>query len=317
MGVMSITTVLLTIVMLTVWETHWLFALSFLLLFGLVEGVYLSALMQKVPQGGWVPFVIAAVLLVIMLTWTYGRRKKLEYELRNKIDIYSLGVLLNNTESRRVPGMCFFYSDLMHGVPPVIRQYVRLLRSLHQVIVFTTIRFLPINTVLPAERFLVGSLGFKGVYRCVAQYGYREIFSAEGDDFVSEVVASLMEYLESAEDYHMKHGNWKRSSTQGGQGGHEMGNEAPTTALMEDVKESASYQKWATEDTKELRLAAEHGAIFVLGKSRLKVTSDSSWIDRIVIGKMYAFLKKNCRSPVATWKIPPGQSLEVGMLYEI
>ncbi|XP_047174087.1 potassium transporter 4 isoform X2 [Vigna umbellata] len=55
MTVMFVTTFLMTLVAIFVWQKSVFIAIAFLLFFWVIEGVYLSAAFIKVPQGGWVP----------------------------------------------------------------------------------------------------------------------------------------------------------------------------------------------------------------------------------------------------------------------
>lgn len=50
---MLVTTSLVTLVMLLVWQTPKWLALPFFLAFGAIEGAYFSATLLKVPHGGW------------------------------------------------------------------------------------------------------------------------------------------------------------------------------------------------------------------------------------------------------------------------
>ncbi len=300
LGVMFISTLLVTVVMLMVWKLPWPLVLLFLSFFGSIEGVYFTAVLNKVPQGGWVPFAFAAFFLFITLTWSYGRQKKHAYEKNHKISLDSLGELLSSAGMQRVPGICFFYTDLVHGVPPIISHYVKNVRTLHQVLVFTTFRFIPVRTVLPEERFLVGRVGFKGVYRCVARYGYQDIIDCEGDEFKNQAIQSLRSYLQSEDQMEL--------ST------HQIPN--GTTDLQ-----SPSLQNFAemynAEDLAELKSATSHTAVYVVGKITVRMSSPTGWLGHIVIDKAYTLLRLISRSAIKELKIPPANYLEVGMLYNV
>ncbi|KAL4189083.1 hypothetical protein AMTRI_Chr08g205210 [Amborella trichopoda] len=64
---------------------------------------------------------------------------------------------------------CFFFTDLINGIPPIIRHYIQNISSLRQIMVVVTVQTLPITAVLLEERFLMGKLGPKRVYRCLVQ----------------------------------------------------------------------------------------------------------------------------------------------------
>jgi KUP system potassium uptake protein len=189
--VMLITTALMTVVMVVIWKVHALYAAAFFAVYLAIEGVYMSSLMNKMAQGGWVPFAITAFFLVITLSWTYGRKKKSEYEAGHMITGDELAGIV--ARSGRVPGVCFFFTDLMNGVPPIVRHYAEHTGCLRELLVFVTIRTLPVTSVLPEERFLVAAVDEvpAGVYRCVAQYGYMDKQDMEGDEFLESIVAAL------------------------------------------------------------------------------------------------------------------------------
>ncbi|XP_006645283.1 potassium transporter 6-like [Oryza brachyantha] len=197
--VMLLTTMLMTVVMIVIWEVNGALAGAFFVFYLAIEGTYMSSLMTKVPQGGWVPFAITAFFLAITLSWTYGRKKKREYEARNAVGEEELAGIVSR--SARVPGVCFFCTDLMDGVPPIVRHYAANTGSLRQLLLFVTFRTLPVTTVLAGERFLVArEPGRAGVYRCIVQYGYMDERDMVGDDFVRAAIAALGEVAESAEE---------------------------------------------------------------------------------------------------------------------
>lgn len=293
-GVMFITTTLVTIVMLLVWKTRWPLVLLFLSVYGLVEGVYFTSVLNKVPQGGWVPFAIGTFFLIISLCWNYGRQKKYAYEMNHKISLDGLGALLSSTGTVRVPGVCFFYSDLVYGVPPIVTHYVKNVRTFHQVLVFTTIRFIPVRTVVPEERFRVGRVGFQGVYRCVARYGYQDVIDCK-DEFKNQAIQSLRIYLETEDKTELSNGT-----------------EVRTPSFQR------SMDAYNIEDLVELENAMGYDALYVVGKVTVRTSSsNTSWVGRFVINKIYSLLKVMCRSAIKELHIPPANYLEVGMLYEI
>ncbi|KAF5189589.1 Low affinity potassium transport system protein kup [Thalictrum thalictroides] len=195
--VMLITTCLMAVVMLVIWKTNLILIVLFFTVFFFIEASYMTSLLIKVPQGGWVSFAIAVFFLTIMLSWTYGRSKKKAYEAERKMSKADLTELVSRNVDTRVPGICLFCTDLINGVPPIIRHYVQNVGTLREVLIVVTVRTLPIVSVLPEERFIVGTLGPYGVYRCLVQYGYKDVPNLNGDDFVTLVVDKLKEVIEN------------------------------------------------------------------------------------------------------------------------
>ncbi|WVZ79083.1 hypothetical protein U9M48_026708 [Paspalum notatum var. saurae] len=196
--VMLITTHLITVVMVIIWQIHTVLAGSFYIVYTVLEGLLTISLLYKIAQGGWVPFAITAFFLIITLSWTYGRSKKSEYEERNLMDKQEF--IRTVATSNRVPGICIFCTDLMNGVPPIVRHYVQHMGCLRELLVFVTVRHLPVTSVLPEERFLFDRLEPFGVYRCIVQYGYMDTQSMEDDEYVVSVIASLKEIAQSDDE---------------------------------------------------------------------------------------------------------------------
>ncbi|XP_073306413.1 potassium transporter 26-like [Primulina huaijiensis] len=201
--VMIITTFLTTLVMLVIWKTRVVLVLCFFFPYIVIEGIFMTSLLNKIPQGGWVPFAISAFFLLVMLSWTYGRSKKTEYESENKMSIQELDQILSSNIIHRTRGTCFFFTDLVNGIPPIIRRYIQHTNSVREVMVIVTIRTLPIKTVLPEERLNVGKLGNQGVYRCLVQFGYNDSQEMEGVDYIALVIAKLQELVDDSDEIRM------------------------------------------------------------------------------------------------------------------
>uniref|UniRef100_A0A7I4FPU7 Potassium transporter n=2 Tax=Physcomitrium patens TaxID=3218 RepID=A0A7I4FPU7_PHYPA len=195
--VMIVTTLLMTLVIVIIWRKHFLLALLFLIVFASIEGVYISAVLFKTTQGGWVPLVIAAVFGTVMYTWHYGTSKRYEYEMQHKVSVGWLLGLGPSLGLVRVPGIGLMYTDLAHGVPPLFSHFITNLPAIHSTVVFVCVKYLPVNTVPQAERFLVRRIGTRAysMYRCAARYGYKDIHKKD-DDFEQLLIRSLIKFVE-------------------------------------------------------------------------------------------------------------------------
>jgi len=70
--VMFVTTCLMALVMIIVWKQKIISALAFLLLFGSMELLYISACIFKVPEGAWIALAMSSVFMAVMYVWNYG-----------------------------------------------------------------------------------------------------------------------------------------------------------------------------------------------------------------------------------------------------
>ncbi|CAK9192836.1 unnamed protein product [Sphagnum troendelagicum] len=194
-AVMLVTTYLMTLVIIMVWHKPLVVGLIFLLVFGSVESVYVSSVLFKVKQGGWVPLVIAGALGSIMYVWNYGTLKRYQYENQNKVSVGWVLGLGPSLGLVRVPGVGLVYTDLAHGVPPLFSHFITHLPAIHSTVVFVCIKYLPVNTVPQEERFLVRRIGTKAysMYRCAARYGYRDLHKRD-EHFEQLLFQSLIRF---------------------------------------------------------------------------------------------------------------------------
>jgi KUP system potassium uptake protein len=277
--VMLITTILLTLVMIMIWRTHIILVSLYFCVFFVMEGVYVSAVFTKFAEGGWIPFAISFILAFIMFGWFYGRQRKIDYELTHKITFERLEELLSDCIVQRVPGLCFFYTNIQDGLTPVLGHYIKNMKSLHKVTVFTTLRYLLVPKVSPHERIVIRKSNLKGVYCCVIQYGYADALNIEGDDFLDQVINSLKMHIQNCPD------NLSSDSQ----------------AIAEEVS-----------GLEEARLA---GVVHVRGKTRFYIGLNCGWFDKIMLA-FYEVMHSNCRSALPTVGVSLQQRIEVGMLYQ-
>ncbi|XP_020593899.1 probable potassium transporter 17 isoform X2 [Phalaenopsis equestris] len=274
--VMLITTLLLTIVMIIIWRTPIYLVMLYFFPFLIMEGVYVSAVFTKIPQGGWFPFLVSIILAFIMFVWYYGRQRKMEYEVRNEISFASFNELLSSLEIQRAPGLCFFYGNVQDRLTPIFGHYVRNMRSLHKVTIFTTFRYLLVPRVNLNERIIVKKFGIEGIYGCIIQYGYADSPNVEEYEHVSQVINNLKEHIRNNFD-----------------------GLSPSSLEVE---------------ISELEKAKEMGVVHVCGKTRFHIGIQTSLSDKILLG-FYEFLHGNCRSALPAFGIPMQQSMEIGMFY--
>ncbi|KAF5199492.1 Low affinity potassium transport system protein kup [Thalictrum thalictroides] len=175
-GAEAITTVMVTIIMLIIWKTSIWKIVLFLVVFGTMEATYLSAVLYKFTKGGYLPLAISFFLTAIMGLWHYVHKKRYMFELQNKVSSESIRDLAQNPNITRVPGIGFLYSELVQGIPPIFPHFISNVPSIHSVLVFVSIKYIPVSKVAMAERFLFRQVEPREyrMFRCVVRYGYKD-----------------------------------------------------------------------------------------------------------------------------------------------
>ncbi|KAF8103752.1 hypothetical protein N665_0185s0026 [Sinapis alba] len=196
--VMFITTFLMALVIVVVWEKSYFLGALFLGTLWIIEGAYLSAALMKLPQGGWVPLVLAFIVMTAMYVWHYGTRRKYSFDLHNKVSLKWLLGLGPSLGIVRVPGIGLVYSELATGVPAIFSHFVTNIPAFHKVVVFVCVKSVPVPHVYPEERFLVGRVCPKPyrMYRCIVRYGYKDIQREGEEDFENQLIQSIAEFIQ-------------------------------------------------------------------------------------------------------------------------
>ncbi|KAM7477464.1 hypothetical protein LguiA_025677 [Lonicera macranthoides] len=195
-AVMVITTCMVTLIMLVIWKTSIWWIASFFVVFGAIEALYLSSVLYKFKQGGFLPLAFSLVLMTVMGIWHFVHKQRYMFELNNKVSSEYVKDLATNPGVNRVPGMGLLYSELVQGIPPIFPHFVTNIPSVHSVIVLVSIKSIPISRVALEERFLFRQVEPREyrMYRCVVRYGYMDKIE-ESKEFELQLVEYLKEFI--------------------------------------------------------------------------------------------------------------------------
>ncbi|KAG4202266.1 hypothetical protein ERO13_A05G318000v2 [Gossypium hirsutum] len=344
-GVMLVTTTLVTLVMLLIWQTNLFMALCFPLVFGSIELIYFSAVLSKVLEGGWLPLVFASFFLSVMYIWNYGSVLKYQSEVREKISMDFMLELGSTLGTVRTPGMGLLYNELVHGIPSIFGQFLLSLPAIHSTIVFVCIKYVPIPVVPQEERFLFRRVCPKDyhMFRCIARYGYKDIRKEDHHAFEQLLVQSLENFLRkeaqelalesglhdmdldsvsvSSRDYRTRDaGNEElkvplmldtRSEEAETSNSEAASAALPSSIMSSEIDPSLEYELSA------LREAIDSGFTYFLAHGDVRAKKNSFFLKKLVINYLYAFLRRNCRAGAANMSVPHMNILQVGMTYMV
>lgn len=349
--VMFVTTCLMVLVIIIVWEKSIYAAGSFLVIFGSIELLYISACLTKVPEGGWVPLVLSFIFMAIMYVWHYGTSKKYEFNLQNKVSMERILSLGPGLGIARVPGIGFIYTELVTGVPAIFSHFVTNLPAFHKVLVFVCIKSVQVPHVPLDERFLIGRVAPKEyrMFRCIVRYGYRDVHQ-ENYDFENNLILNIAEFIQKeSEQICGTHSNGSLDCNER-MSVISMPAESLTKMVVSDgqeedsphshsispvrtppidmgprkkkkvrfeIPESPAMDSAVKNELKELFEAKEAGVAYIIGHSYVKAKESSFMLKKFAIDIAYSFLRTNCRDPSAMLSIPHVSLIEVGMIYYV
>ncbi|KAJ6341416.1 hypothetical protein OIU78_009564 [Salix suchowensis] len=355
-AVMVMTTCVVTLIMLVIWKTRILPITLFFFVFGSIEIVYLSAVLYKFKQGGYLPLALSFFLMVAMGTWHYVHRERYLYELKNKASGEYISQLVANANMNQLPGIGLLYSELVQGIPPIFPHFISTIPATHSVLVFVSIKSIPISKVAIEERFLFRQIEPREfrMFRCVVRYGYKDTI-AESHEFERQLVEHLKEFIRH--EYFIREAGNIESTVEPENNQHstlpvekdEKGSRSTTVHVEESLQQPdqpfggaprfssgsirsisgvnlssssariapAQVSKGAEDEIQFVQKAMEKGVVYLLGETEVVAEAKSSWFKRLVVNHVYSFLRKNFRKGEKFFAIPQTRILRVGMTYEI
>ena len=171
-GAMAIDTVLLAVVLFSLWNWKKWQAIPILLIFATVDFLYFGANLIKVPDGGWFPLVIGVIAFVLLTTWAKGRKLMIDRmnEASLPIEVF---IKSASTSATRVPGTAVFMTSSANGVPHALLHNLKHNKVLHERVILLTCKIEDVPYV-PLEKRITSTDYTAGFYRIVIRYGFME-----------------------------------------------------------------------------------------------------------------------------------------------
>jgi len=299
-----ITTCMVTLVALLVWRLPLAIVLLFFLIFGLLDGVYLSSALTKIPTGAWFTVVLSAILASIFVLWRYGKDSQWAAEASDR---YSPSHLLTTNEDgelkftdafggaeiRTVAGLGVFFDKSGDKVPTVFAQFVLKFMARTEVVVFFHMRALPVPTVGVEERYVItATQGIPNCYRITLRHGYAD--QVVTPDLGHMLAQHLVLYI----------------------------TRDPTATLTDADGESGTgvqggkYSPEIAKQFEALGRAADSQTVYIMGKEQMKICKGTNVVRRLFL-ELFLWIRDNSRTKMADLNVPVDRLVEVGFVKEI
>lgn len=170
---MVVTTLLLFTVERERWQWPLSTALAFTTFFMVIDLAFWGANLIKIPDGGWFPLVIGALVFTLMTTWKRGRLILSQRLGAGTMRFAQFAEKMRTDRVTHVPGTAvFMYSD-PEATPPALLHNVKHNKVLHEKVILLSVITEEIPHVASTERVEVHKLE-NGFSRVTLHYGFME-----------------------------------------------------------------------------------------------------------------------------------------------
>ena len=172
-GAMLIDTILATFLLIFVRGWNKLIFIPIFLLLLIMDIAFFSSSLFKFFEGGWVPILIAFVIVLVMVSWISGRERMLKARWNGSIKISKFFSEIKKNPPKRVNGTAIFFVPNTEVVPMALLNNLKHNQILHKRIVFMHLSFTNFPKLKDDERVIVKRYP-NNFYNIIVRYGFQE-----------------------------------------------------------------------------------------------------------------------------------------------
>ncbi|MCR6567093.1 potassium transporter Kup [Acinetobacter baumannii] len=165
-------TILVAVFIYSAWKWSLPKVLLLIIPFFILESVLVGATSLKILSGGWVPLLIGAIAVTILMTWKRGREltfAKLEHDTLS-LDLFVKSI---GNSVHWVPGDAVFMTGTPNVVPHAMLHNIKHNKVLHQRNILVTVVIEDVPFVAPQERITTETLA-EHFFRIKIFYGFKD-----------------------------------------------------------------------------------------------------------------------------------------------
>ena len=172
-GTMLVNTLMSWSVVTKKWKWPMWAVLGTLVPFGIIDGVFLTSNLLKIPDGAWMPLVLGGGLVLIMWTWVRGTQILTEKTRKDSLPLHDLIEMLKARPPHRAPGTAIFLTSDPDVAPVALMHNLKHNKVLHEKNVILTVHTADRPRVADSQRVTMEPISddFK---RLTITYGFME-----------------------------------------------------------------------------------------------------------------------------------------------
>ena len=343
---------MVSLVALIVWHMHFLFVIAGFLVFGTLDGLYLSSALTKVPNGAWFTLCLAVLLSSIFVLWRYGKENQWRAEGEDRIPPTQLltelpedaekkgdATILRLSSSMggalvsqlRGVGIFFDKTGSPNGTPAIFIHFLQKFQAAPTVVVFFHIRPLATPTIAPEDRFSISrcfprtglNSSLRHFYRVTIRHGYGdEVLTS---DLGLQIYENIRNFVIRERDISTAptHVPESESSTNSEDPNSSATNTPITTSAAANESATTSNHQQQQQRVREalanLQAAYEEQVVYVVGKEQMRIREVKgcckvSGVCRKVALAAFLWLRGQVGNRVANMELEVEKLVEVGFV---
>jgi KUP system potassium uptake protein len=171
---MVTTTMLAALVARRLWGWNRIAVVAGSLFFLGIDMLFVFANSLKIADGGWLPLLVAALVMGLFTTWARGRKLMHDMAMADRLELQPFVHALLMDPPHRVKGTAVFLTADPDYVPHALLHNLKHNQVLHQRIIVLQVQGTDVPRVSPAQRLQVTELG-DGFWKVVARHGFMEV----------------------------------------------------------------------------------------------------------------------------------------------
>ena len=171
-GAMLVDAALATMVAILVWRWKWPVAVGVFGFLAIPDLAFFIANALKIPDGGWLPLIVAIFVYFTITTWRKGRRLVATELSEGSLPLRQFLERMERAPNRVAGTAVFLTADASH-TPAAFLHNLKHNKVLHERIIILQVDTMDVPRVAEANRVEVERLG-KGFHTVIAHYGFTE-----------------------------------------------------------------------------------------------------------------------------------------------
>jgi KUP system potassium uptake protein len=172
-GTMFVDTLLFYVILRYMWKRPVWQSAAAASFFGFIDLVFLGSNLLKIPQGAWMPLVMGAALIGLILTWRRGTGIVQEKVRRDAVPMADLLQMLKTRPPHRAPGTAIFLTSDPSTAPVALMHNLKHNKVLHEKNVILTVETAETPRVLEADRVSLETIN-DDFRKLTVRYGFME-----------------------------------------------------------------------------------------------------------------------------------------------